>query len=164
MLTKSPVAAGCDEQCSLHGGVCDNGVCEFRCSDYAGYTCQNNTALVSSLSLCKDVLVGEADGQHCAPSELSVLQQLETAVVLPNYNRLIPSSLTLISVLDKSYCSTAAKRLACWVCTISSYPNPSHPICFLFLDFRPSIYFNENSRHLINLGRRQRRPITWTRS
>ena len=47
---------------------------------------------------------------------------------------------------------------------VPSLPIPSHPICFLFLNFRPSIYFNENSRHLINLGRRQRRPISWTRS
>ncbi|GLT73830.1 hypothetical protein SLA2020_456630 [Shorea laevis] len=45
--------AVCDEQCSLHGGVCDNGVCEFRCSDYAGYTCQNSSSLLSSLSICE---------------------------------------------------------------------------------------------------------------
>eukprot|EP01018_Ginkgo_biloba_P031850 Gb_35843 [translate_table: standard] len=107
--------AGCDEQCSLHGGVCDNGVCEFRCSDYAGYTCQNSSVLFSSLSMCGDVLVREVDGQHCAPSEPSILQQLEAAVVMPNYNRLIPNSRTLFGILDNGYCATAAKRLACWI-------------------------------------------------
>lgn len=108
-------AAGCDEQCSLHGGVCDNGVCEFRCSDYAGYTCQNSSALISSLALCGDVLVSDAQGQHCAPSENSILQQLEAAVVTPNYNRLIPSSRPILNIFDNGYCAAAAKRLACWV-------------------------------------------------
>ncbi|KAJ7558534.1 hypothetical protein O6H91_04G044600 [Diphasiastrum complanatum] len=107
--------AGCDEQCSLHGGVCDNGVCEFRCSDYAGYTCQNSSNLMSSLSLCGDVLIGEVYGQHCAPSEASVLQQLEAAVVMPNYNRLIPSGRSLFHIFDNGYCQAAAKRLACWI-------------------------------------------------
>jgi leishmanolysin len=107
--------AGCDEQCSLHGGVCDNGVCEFRCSDYAGYTCQNSSALIPSLALCGDVLAGEAKGQHCAPSESSILQQLEAAVVVPNYNRLIPSGRPFFSMFDNGYCSAAAKRLACWI-------------------------------------------------
>ena len=36
-------AAVCDEQCMHHGGVCDNRVCEFRCSDYVGYICRNNS-------------------------------------------------------------------------------------------------------------------------
>lgn len=120
--------AGCDEQCSLHGGVCDNGVCEFRCSDYAGYTCQNSSNLIPSLALCGDVLVGEPQGQHCAPSESSILQQLEAAVVMPNYNRLIPSGRPFFSIFDNGYCATAAKRLACWVCPIqnpSSHLRPS---------------------------------------
>ncbi|KAF5194137.1 Tenascin-n [Thalictrum thalictroides] len=107
--------AVCDEQCSLHGGVCDNGVCEFRCSDYAGYTCQNSSRLLSSLSICSDVLARDAIGQHCAPSEPSILQQLEAAVVMPNYNRLIPGARTLFSILDNGYCAAAAKRLACWI-------------------------------------------------
>eukprot|EP01018_Ginkgo_biloba_P018495 Gb_23702 [translate_table: standard] len=107
--------AGCDEQCSLHGGVCDNGVCEFRCSDYAGYTCQNSSVLFSSLSMCGDVLVRDIEGQHCAPSEASILQQLEAAVVMPNYNRLIPSGRMLFGILDNGYCAAAAKRLACWI-------------------------------------------------
>ncbi|KAJ3672797.1 hypothetical protein LUZ60_006171 [Juncus effusus] len=137
--------AVCDEQCSLHGGVCDNGVCEFRCSDYAGYTCQNTSSLLSSLSICSDVLasssssaaaaaaaaadvdgagagavegessVGFGGGQHCAPSEPSILQQLESVVVLPNYNRLMPAGRTLLSILDSGYCAAAAKRLACWI-------------------------------------------------
>lgn len=109
-------AAICDEQCSLHGGVCDNGVCEFRCSDYAGYTCQNSSSLLPSLSICGDVLVRDVFGQHCAPSEPSILQQLEAAVVVPNYNRLMPGGHSLFSIFDNSYCATAAKRLACWVC------------------------------------------------
>lgn len=107
--------SGCDEQCSLHGGVCDNGICEFRCSDYAGYTCQNSSGLISNLAMCGDVLVGDAEGQHCAPTEASILQQLEAAVVVPNYNRLIPSSRTLWGLLDNDYCATTAKRLACWI-------------------------------------------------
>ena len=74
-------AASCDEQCILHSGVCDNGVCEFWCSDYAGYTCQNNSVLFSSLSMCGYVLLRDSEGQHCAPSEASILQQLEAGVV-----------------------------------------------------------------------------------
>ncbi|XP_020244315.1 uncharacterized protein LOC109822512 [Asparagus officinalis] len=105
----------CDEQCSLHGGVCDNGVCEFRCSDYAGYTCQNSSMLMSSLSICGDVLAKESLGQHCAPSEPSILQQLEAAVVMPNYNRLMPGGRSLFSIIDSGYCAAAAKRLACWI-------------------------------------------------
>lgn len=107
----------------MHGGVCDNGVCEFRCSDYAGYVCQNSSLLFPSLSVCRDVLERDAGGQHCAPSEPSVLQQLEAAVVMPNYNRLIPGSRTLFSILDSGYCASAAKRLACWVSSSHlSYP------------------------------------------
>ncbi|KAL4296012.1 hypothetical protein GQ457_12G019190 [Hibiscus cannabinus] len=109
--------AVCDEQCSLHGGVCDNGVCEFRCSDYAGYTCQNSSTLLSSLSVCKDVLERELSGQHCAPSEASILQQLEEVVVMPNYHRLFPSGARKLfnNVFGSSYCDAAAKRLACWI-------------------------------------------------
>jgi hypothetical protein len=106
----------CDEQCSLHGGVCDNGVCEFRCSDYAGYTCQNSSMLLSSLSVCKNVLVNDVSGQHCAPSEPSILQQLEEVVVMPNYHRLFPGGARkLFNIFGSSYCDEAAKRLACWV-------------------------------------------------
>lgn len=108
--------AVCDEQCSLHGGVCDNGICEFRCSDYAGYTCQNSSMLLSSLRTCKDVLGEELSGQHCAPSEPSILQQLEDVVVKPNYNRLFPSvARSILSFLDRGYCNSAAKQLACWI-------------------------------------------------
>ncbi|KAK9129958.1 hypothetical protein Sjap_010445 [Stephania japonica] len=108
--------AVCDEQCSLHGGVCDNGVCEFRCSDYAGYTCQNSSTLFSSLSICKDVLKRDAGGQHCAPSESSILQQLEAAVVTPNYKRLLPGGRSLLNFFNNGdYCDAAAKRLACWI-------------------------------------------------
>ncbi|XP_051150970.1 uncharacterized protein LOC127265279 [Andrographis paniculata] len=106
----------CDEQCSLHGGVCDNGVCEFRCSDYAGYTCQNNSMLLPSLSVCKDVLEKDMLGQHCAPSELSVLQQLEEVVVMPNYHRLFPGGpRKILNYIRGRDCDGAAKRLACWI-------------------------------------------------
>ncbi|KAK4796809.1 hypothetical protein SAY86_029135 [Trapa natans] len=109
----------CDEQCSLHGGVCDNGKCEFRCSDYAGYTCQNSSSLLSSLLVCQDVLeVGQAGQQHCAPSELSVLQQLEEVVVMPNYHRLFPGRARELinNLFNKHYdCGAAAKKLACWI-------------------------------------------------
>ncbi|GAB2291324.1 hypothetical protein Dimus_025582 [Dionaea muscipula] len=110
--------AVCDEQCSLHGGVCDNGVCEFRCSDYAGYTCQNSSALLSSLSVCKKVLQSDLSGQHCAPSEPSILQQLEEVVVMPNYHRLFPTGAArkLFNIFGNGYyCDEAAKRLACWI-------------------------------------------------
>ncbi|XP_028803046.1 leishmanolysin [Neltuma alba] len=108
--------AACDEQCSLHGGVCDNGVCEFRCSDYAGYTCQNSSMLLSSLSVCKNVLGNDLSGQHCAPSEPSVLQQLEEVVVMPNYHRLFPGGARkLFNIFGGTYCNEAAKRLACWI-------------------------------------------------
>ncbi|KAJ9186625.1 hypothetical protein P3X46_002173 [Hevea brasiliensis] len=108
--------AACDEQCSLHGGVCDNGVCEFRCSDYAGYTCQNSSTLLSSLSVCRNVLESDVFSQHCAPSEPSILQQLEEVVVMPNYHRLFPGGARkLFNVFGSSYCDTVAKRLACWI-------------------------------------------------
>ncbi|KAE9588445.1 putative leishmanolysin [Lupinus albus] len=108
--------AVCDEQCSLHGGVCDNGVCEFRCSDYAGYTCQNSSMLLSSLSVCKNVLGNDNSGQHCAPGESSILQQLEEVVVIPNYHRLFPGGVRkLFNIFGSSYCDEAAKRLACWI-------------------------------------------------
>lgn len=108
----------CDEQCSLHGGVCDNGKCEFRCSDYAGYTCQNSSKLLSTLSVCQDVLEIGKSGQHCAPSEPSVLQQLEEVVVMPNYHRLFPGGARKLinNLFNKQYdCDAAAKKLACWI-------------------------------------------------
>ncbi|CAK9312628.1 unnamed protein product [Citrullus colocynthis] len=106
----------CDEQCSLHGGVCDNGICEFRCSDYAGYSCQNSSRLLSSLSVCKNVLQRDMTGQHCAPSEPSILQQLEEVVVMPNYHRLFPGGARkLFNIFGGSYCDAAAKQLACWI-------------------------------------------------
>ncbi|XP_042006503.1 leishmanolysin-like peptidase [Salvia splendens] len=108
--------ATCDEQCSLHGGVCDNGVCEFRCSDYAGYTCQNSSTLLPSLSVCKSVLENDLPGQHCAPSELSILQQLEEVVVMPNYHRLFPGGpRKFLNYIRGRDCDGAAKRLACWI-------------------------------------------------
>ncbi|KAK8677615.1 hypothetical protein V6N13_143141 [Hibiscus sabdariffa] len=107
----------CDDQCSLHGGVCDNGVCEFLCSDYAGYTCQNSSSLLSSLSVCKNELERELSGQHCAPSEASILQQLEEVVIMPNYHRLFPGGARKLfnNIFGSSYCESAAKRLACWI-------------------------------------------------
>lgn len=108
--------AMCDEQCSLHGGVCDDGVCEFRCSDYAGYTCQNSSMLLPSLSVCKDVLKKDVLGQHCAPSELSILQQLEEVVVMPNYHRLFPGGARkFLNYIRGRDCDGAAKRLSCWI-------------------------------------------------
>lgn len=110
------ISAICDEQCSLHGGVCDNGICEFRCSDYAGYSCQNSSRLISSLSVCKNVMQRDMTGQHCAPSEPSILQQLEEVVVMPNYHRLFPGGARkLFNIFGGSYCDAAAKQLACWV-------------------------------------------------
>ncbi|KAE8718167.1 Metalloendopeptidase / zinc ion binding protein isoform 3 [Hibiscus syriacus] len=101
----------------LHGGVCDNGVCEFRCSDYAGYTCQNSSTLLPSLSVCKNVLERELSGQHCAPSEASILQQLEEVVFMPNYHRLFPGGARKLfnDLFGIGYCDAAAKKLACWI-------------------------------------------------
>ncbi|CAI8606411.1 unnamed protein product [Vicia faba] len=108
--------AVCDEQCSLHGGVCDNGTCEFRCSDYGKYTCQNSSTLLSTLSVCKNVLGNDISGQHCAPREPSILQQLEEVVVMPNYHRLFPGGARkLFNIFGSTYCDEAAKRLACWI-------------------------------------------------
>ncbi len=130
--------------------MCDNGVCEFRCSDYAGYTCQNSSALIPSLGLCGDVLAGEAWGQHCAPSEPSILQQLEAAVVMPNYNRLIPSGRPFFSMFDNGYCSAAAKRLACWVCHAFGiyWLLSSHLILHAF-DNCVSIFLSTGDFHLL---------------
>lgn len=125
-------AAVCDEQCSLHGGVCDNGVCEFRCSDYAGYTCQNSSTLLPILSVCKDVLEKDVSGQHCAPSELSILQQLEEVVVMPNYHRLFPGGpRKFLNYIRGRDCDGAAKRLACWVSLFSNFIFVLHCPCDL---------------------------------
>ncbi|KAK1392506.1 putative Metalloendopeptidase [Heracleum sosnowskyi] len=108
--------AVCDEQCSLHGGVCDNGVCEFRCSDYTGYTCQNSSTISSNLQICKDFLGKDASVQHCAPSELSILQQLEEVAVKPNYYRLLPGGpRKFFNYFRGGDCDGAARRLACWI-------------------------------------------------
>ncbi|GER47925.1 metalloendopeptidase / zinc ion binding protein [Striga asiatica] len=105
-------------QCSLHGGVCDNGVCEFRCSDYAGYSCLNTSAVLPALSVCREFLPDS--GRHCAPADPSVLQQLERVVVMPNYHRLFPAGprkfLTyFLAGTARRDCDRAAKRLACWI-------------------------------------------------
>ncbi|KAL8250641.1 hypothetical protein R6Q59_034334 [Mikania micrantha] len=108
--------AVCDDQCSLHGGVCDNGVCEFRCSDYAGYTCRNSSLVLDNLSICKDVLINDGGGQHCAPSESSILRQVEDVVVMPNYHRLYPNGARkILNMFIGRNCDKAARRLACWI-------------------------------------------------
>ncbi|KAL8230866.1 hypothetical protein R6Q57_000644 [Mikania cordata] len=108
--------AVCDDQCSLHGGVCDNGVCEFRCSDYVGYTCRNSPLVLENLSICKDVLINDGGGQHCAPSESSILRQVEDAVVMPNYHRLYPNGARkILNMFIGRNCDKAARRLACWI-------------------------------------------------
>lgn len=71
---------------------------------------------MSSLSVCKNVLQSDFSGQHCAPSEPSILQQLEEVVVMPNYHRLFPGGARkLFNIFGSSYCDEAAKRLACWI-------------------------------------------------
>lgn len=62
--------------------------------------------------------VDKVGQQHCAPSELSVLQQLEEVVVMPNYHRLFPGGARKLinNLFNKHYdCDAAAKKLACWV-------------------------------------------------
>lgn len=104
-------------------------MCEFRCSDYAGYTCQNSSTLLPSLSVCKSVLENDMSGQHCAPSELSILQQLEEVVVMPNYHRLFPGGpRKFLNYIRGRDCDGAAKRLACWVSSFTIY------ICFYKVD------------------------------
>lgn len=72
--------------------------------------------LLPSLSVCKDVLEKDVSGQHCAPSELSILQQLEEVVVMPNYHRLFPGGpRKFLNYIRGRDCDGAAKRLACWV-------------------------------------------------
>ncbi|KAL9996310.1 putative leishmanolysin [Helianthus debilis subsp. tardiflorus] len=131
----------CPSNCSGNGKCLKNGVCEcangntgIDCStvfmvecvitvcvnsgaaDYAGYTCRNTSNLLDSLSICKDVLANDGDGQHCAPSESSILQQLEEVVVMPNYNRLYPTGARkILNIFRGRNCDKAAKRLACWV-------------------------------------------------
>lgn len=138
-------AAVCDEQCSLHGGVCDNGTCEFRCSDYGKYTCQNSSTLLSTLSVCKNVLGNDISGQHCAPREPSILQQLEEVVVMPNYHRLFPGGARkLFNIFGSTYCDEAAKRLACWVNLIFPWQIYFFDIsfCYIYLIFHLA-YTNE---------------------
>ncbi|KAK6118913.1 hypothetical protein DH2020_047366 [Rehmannia glutinosa] len=130
----------CPNNCAGHGECLKDGVCDcehgytgidcstvfmvgsvttvsaFRCSDYAGYTCQNSSTLLPSLSACKDVLEKDKFGQHCAPSELSILQQLEQVVVMPNYHRLFPGGpRKFLNYIRGRDCDGAAKRLACWI-------------------------------------------------
>lgn len=108
--------AVCDEQCGLHGGVCDNGICKFRCSDYGKYTCQNSSTLLTTLSVCKNVLGNDISGQHCAPREHSMLLKLEEVVVMPNYHRLFPGGARkFFNIFGNTLCEEAAKRLSCWI-------------------------------------------------
>jgi leishmanolysin len=66
-------------------------------------------------------------GQHCAPSESSILQQVEEVVVIPNYHRLFPGGARkLFNIFGSSYCDAAAKRLACWVGSSHLFPGASH--------------------------------------
>ena len=66
------------------------------------------------------MLERDISGQHCAPSEPSILQQLEEVVVMPNYHRLFPGGARkLFNIFGSSYCDAAAKRLACWVSRLS---------------------------------------------
>jgi len=93
--------------------------------------------LMSSLSVCKNVLQSDFSGQHCAPSELSILQQLEEVVVMPNYHRLFPGGARkLFNIFGSSYCDEAAKRLACWVSLSVVYFLPIvHSPCLCLLVF-----------------------------
>ncbi|THU58622.1 hypothetical protein C4D60_Mb03t16300 [Musa balbisiana] len=70
---------------------------------------------MSSAACMEEYATMDAFGQHCAPSEPSILQQLEAAVVMPNYNRLMPGGRMLFSILNNGHCAAAAKRLACWI-------------------------------------------------
>ena len=89
--------------------------------------------------MCQDVLVRDSDGQHCAPSELSILQQLEAVVLVPNYNRLMPSGRTFLNFFNNANCAAAAKRLACWVLLSSTISYHDFPCTFCFKHFNLSL-------------------------
>ncbi|CAA6663041.1 unnamed protein product [Spirodela intermedia] len=84
---------------------CNDGVCEFRCSDYAGYSCQTGSSLLSSLSACQELLMGDAAGQYCAPSGG------RRAKLWP----LLLVGRSLFDFLELSYCAAAARQLTCWI-------------------------------------------------
>lgn len=50
--------------------------------------------------MCGDFLVCDSKGQHYTPSEVNILQQLESIVVMPNYNRFFSISRTLVAIPD----------------------------------------------------------------
>jgi hypothetical protein len=86
--------------------------------------------------MCHDVLVRDSDGQHCAPSELSILQQLETVVLVPNYNRLMPSGRTFLNFFNNANCAAAAKRLACWVLLSLTFSLLTFLSCFFAVFYK----------------------------
>lgn len=87
--------------------------------------------LLSSLSVCKNVLGRDLSGQHCAPSEPSILQQLEEVVVMPNYHRLFPGGARkLFNIFGSTYCDEAAKRLACWVSCVFGFCTSESDVIF----------------------------------
>eukprot|EP00898_Chlorokybus_atmophyticus_P008015 jgi/Chlat1/8214/Chrsp76S07646 len=102
----------CDSNCAINGGTCVDGVCKFRCSSYQGYTCTNATSLESSLSFCADTIALNNSATYCAPSDPSVLEQLETTTIQTNYDTLLPTGISFINGGD---CKKAAKNLACWL-------------------------------------------------
>lgn len=80
-------------------------------------------------------------GQHCAPSEPSILQQLEEVVVMPNYHRLFPGGARKIfNLFGNSRCDAAAKQLACWVSSIYLHDGTSSLLFGIYID-RSSVFY-----------------------
>ncbi|KAI9118354.1 hypothetical protein K1719_010686 [Acacia pycnantha] len=90
----------CPSNCSGNGKCLSNGICECK-NGYTGIDC--------STAACDE---------QCSlhGGEPSLLQQLEEAVVMPNYHRLFPGcAWKLFNILGGTYCNEAAKWLACWI-------------------------------------------------
>ncbi|CAN1273560.1 TNC [Linum perenne] len=125
LCSTSPVLVSgqCPKSCNFNGDCVDG-----RCLCFLGYhghdcsqracpgNCNGNgKCLGNGVCKCGKGYTG-VDCSTGAPSESSILQQLEEVVVMPNYHRLFPGGARkLFNLFGSSYCDAAAKRLACWI-------------------------------------------------